>query len=112
MKKSTLENLRAYLNGNTNIDVATLREEVNAEYSRITAKSRANADLYDAAHDALMSSDKWDKPMTAKEIAEVCADELPEGFTASKIQYAFRALWSDEIEKHENGKNPLTYSKK
>jgi len=112
MKKNTLEMMKNYLNGDDTVDLSVLREEVNAEWERTTAKSRANADLYDAAHDALMGADEWNKPMTAAELAETFKDILPEGFTKSKIQYALRAKWADEIIKHENGKNPLTYERK
>lgn len=111
MKKNTLEALYNLVNGKGTV-TDELRNEVNAEWERTTAKSRANADLYATAHDALMASDAWVGEMTAKEIAEACADELPEGFSASKIQYAFRALWGDEIVKHDNGKNAMTYSRK
>ena len=112
MKKSTLEMMKNYLNGDDTVDLSTLRDEVNAEWERTTEKSRANADLYATAHDALMSADGWDKPMTVADLTEKFASVLPDGFTKSKMQYAFRALWSDEVEKHENGKSAYTYSRK
>lgn len=54
MKKSTLEMMKNYLNGDDTVDLSALRDEVNAEWERTTAKSRANTELYNAAHDALM----------------------------------------------------------
>ena len=112
MKKSTLEMMKNYLNGDNTVDLSALRDEVNAEWERTTAKSRANTDLYNAAHDALMACTEWDKPMTATELAETFADILPDGFTKSKVQYALLHYWTDEVEKHENGKNAYTYSRK
>ena len=111
MKKSVMEALHTYANTDPNFP-ADLRDEVNAEYDRTTAKSRANADLYAAAHDALFSADGWDTPMTAQELADTFANVLPEGFTKSKIQYALRVPWANEVDKHDNGKNPYTYMKK
>ena len=111
MKKSTLEAMRNYLNGDETVDLATLRDEVNEEYERVTAKSRANAKLYDAAHDVVMASAAWDKPMTVKELWEAVKDEMPEGFTASKMQYAFLNYWTTEVQRHDNGKDAYKYSR-
>ena len=111
MKKATMEALHTYANTDPNFP-SDLRDEINDEYDRTTAKSRANAELYAAAHDALFAADGWDTPMTSTELAETFADVLPDGFTKSKIQYALRALWDKEVEKHDNGKNPYTYTKK
>ena len=109
MKKSTLEMMKNYLNGDDTVDLSTLRDEVNAEWERTTAKSRANANLYDAAHDIAMGIFD-DTPKTASEVFD--AGDWPEGFTLSKLRYAIRETWSDELEKHENGKNPFTYTRK
>lgn len=109
MKKSTLEAIRNYLNGDDTVDLSVLRDEVNAEYERTTAKSRANATLYEAAHDVAMEIFN-DTPMNTSDAFD--AGEWPKGFTLSKLRYAVREIWSDELEKHENGKNPLTYTKK
>lgn len=111
MKKSTMEALYAVLNTGAAV-TDELRNEFNAEYERTAAKSRANAAMYDEAHDALMNAAEWDKPMTAAELAETFADVLPDGFTKSKVQYALLHYWTDEVEKHENGKNAYTYSRK
>jgi len=111
MKKSTLEALRNYLNGDDTVDLSTLRDEVNAEYERLTAKSRANAELYDTAHDVVMASTTWNTPMTVKELWEVVAADMPDGFTASKMQYAFLHYWTNEVQRHENGKDAYKYSR-
>ena len=111
MKKNTLEAIRNYLNGDTTIDIDALRKDIDEEYDRITAKSRANADIYAAAHDTIFNAPEWDKPMTVKEIYAAIETELPAGFSASKMQYGFLNYWATEVVKHDNGKNPYTYSK-
>lgn len=111
MKKSTMKALYAVLNSNATV-TDELRTEFNAEYERTTAKSRANAAMYAEAEQALMNTPKWDKPMTAKELAEVCAADLPEGFTASKVQYGLLNYWQGKVVKHDNGKNAYTYTRK
>lgn len=112
MKKSTLENLCNYLNGDNTVDVATLREEVTAEYDRVTAKSRANTALYNAAHDVVMACEAWAEPMTVKELWPLVETNMPEDFTPSKLQYAFREKWPQEVERHDNGKDAYKYSRR
>ena len=112
MKKSTLEAICNYLNGDNSVDLSVLREEINAEYDRLTAKARANASAYEVAHDVVFACTAWDKPMTVKEIFALVENDVPDGFTASKMQYAFLHYWADEIVKHDNGKNAFTYSVK
>lgn len=110
MKKSTLENLCNYLNGDTSVDVAALREDVNSEYDRLTAKARANKDAYAAAKDVAVSV-LSDTPMTAKEVF-AATDKWPDGFTSNKVQYGLNNYWTDVAVRHDNGKNPYTYTAK
>lgn len=112
MKNSTLVSLVNYLNSVSNLpaDVAVARDDLNAEYSKKEEKAQANREAYADAHDTVMNV-LSDKPLTVQEIFEACADELPEGFSRSKIQYAVRELWGKEVVKHDNGKNPYTYTK-
>lgn len=112
MKKSTLESIRNYLNGDDTVDLAILREEVNAEYDRLTAKSRENTALYNTAHDVVMACAEWDKPMMVKELWPLVEADMPDGFTPSKLQYAFREKWPNEVERHDNGKDAYKYSRR
>lgn len=112
MKKSTLESLYNYLNGNASIvDVETMRAEVNAEYERLTAKARANAELYSEAKDAIMDA-MSETPHTASELYEIAQANLPEDFTVAKVQYALLHYWEQDVVKHDNGKKPYTYTKR
>lgn len=111
MKKSTLESIRNYLNGDSTVDLSVLRDEVNAEWERTTAKSRANTELYDTAAPVVLNALSA-TPMTTKEIFAACETELPEGFTANKISYLLLHQLADEVVKHDNGKNANTYTRK
>ena len=111
MKKSTLETIRNYLNGDETIDLSVLRQEINDEWERTTAKSRANADLYATAM-PIVERVLDATPHTSKEIFALCESDLPDGFTANKVSYLMRNQLADKVEKHENGKNPLTYTRK
>lgn len=112
MKKSTLTALYNYLNGKASlVDVETLREEVNAEYDRLTAKAQANADLYATAKAAVMDV-LSSTPQTVAEIYAAAQADLPEDFTAAKVQYALLHYWEPDVVKHDNGKAPNTYTKR
>lgn len=111
MKKSTLESIRNYLNGDDSVDLTILKKEINDEWERTTAKSRANADLYATAM-PVVERVLDATPRTSKEIFALCANDLPDGFTANKVQYLILHQLAAKIEKHENGKNANTYTKK
>ena len=109
MKKNVFEMIVAMVNGQPVADMDTLRNEVNAEWNKMTEKKQANRDLYDTAHDILMNA-LTDKEQTAKELFE--NNEWPDGFKQGKLNYALRAMWADEINKIDNGKNANTYTRK
>ena len=111
MKKATLEAIRNYLNGDDTVDLSILRQEINDEWERTTAKSRANAELYTAAI-PIVEKTLSDTPMTARQIHAACYKELPDGFTANKVQYLLLHQLVDKVQKHDNGKNANTYTRK
>lgn len=110
MKKSTLEAIRNYLNGDETVDLSVVRDEVNAEYDRLNAKQEANRAAYKEA-ETITFGILSDKPMTAKEIF-AASNEWPEGFTVNKVGYALRNYWADKVAKHDNGKDAYTYTAK
>lgn len=98
MKKSTLQSLVSYLNGNAIDNLDEIREELNAELNRGAEKAQANRELYALAHDVAMSGlERSTNGVTAGELYEEIADELPEGFSKGKLQYALSRLWNDEL---------------
>ena len=110
MKKNTITALYTYfVKNDTTIDMASVVEDIRAEYERTAAKAQANRDIYDAAHDVLIAA-LTDTPQTSKEIFE--GNEWPEDFTQSKLNYALRALWMNEVNKIDNGKSAYTYTRK
>ena len=111
MKKNTIKSLVAYLNGADVPEIAEIKAELEAELAKGEAKAQANREAYAAAHDAVMSV-LFDAPMTVKEIVAACGDELPEGFSASKVQYGLLNYWADEVVKIENVKGANTYRRK
>ena len=111
MKKNTLMNIVALVNGQPVDNMDELRKEVNEEWNRLNAKQEKNRNAYEAARELafeLLS----DTPMTVKAIFAAGEDRWPEGFTAAKLQYAFLRYWADGIEKHDNGRSAYTYTRK
>lgn len=105
MKKNVFEMVVALVNGREVADMATLREEINAEYAKMQGKAQEKASIYDAAKpvvlDALRNATA---PMTVKEIFEACEADLPDEFSTNKINYALRNYWTDEVVKDTSGK--------
>lgn len=118
MKKNTMSNLNTIATSTAAIeaikalfpsmDVETTFAEVNAEWKKNQAKSEANAKTYAAAKEPVFEV-LDSTPKTVKEIFAAAVD-LPEGFTANKIQWALLNLWNDEVVAFDNGKNPKTYA--
>ena len=105
MKKTTLETIRTALTelGYTNENVLA---ELDAELNKGAAEKAARAAGYEAIHDLVVGS-LTDAPITCTELFESIEEELPEGMTRSKVQYALTHLWQDEIVKIEG--KPNTY---
>ena len=97
MKKTTLETIRTALTelGYTNENVLA---ELDAELNKGAAEKAARAAGYEAIHDLVVGS-LTDAPITCTELFESIEEELPEGMTRSKVQYALTHLWQDEIVK-------------
>ena len=102
MKKATLSTIYDALKG---IDFdAELLAEVEKELNRGEEQKAKNAELYDAAKPVVLGV-LSDTPATIGEISDEIADELPEGFTKGKVQYAITRLWADEVTKVEGKTN-------
>ena len=93
------------------IPLTEIRDEIEAELSKGAEKAQANRDLYASAHDIVMNGLRVaGQPVTIGELYDEIADELPEGFSKGKVQYAITRLWADEVVKTEGKVN--TYSVK
>lgn len=104
MKKSTMNAIVSYINDNTVTELFPIRDELVAELTKGEAKAQANRDLYAEAHDIVLGA-LSDTPVTITELYEEIANDLPEGFSKGKVQYAVTRLWSDEITKVEGKVN-------
>ena len=112
MKKNTITALYNYFVKNDDtIDLSTAVEDIRAEYEKSAAKATAKMDAYEQAKPIVFSA-ITDTALTVKDIFTACEDELPDGFTASKIQYGLLHYWADEVVKIDNGKAPFTYQVK
>lgn len=109
MKKSTMIAVRDYL---TSVDaLPEIVAEINAELNKGAEKAQANRDMYAEAHDVVMNCIRSaNAPVSVAEVYEAIADELPDGFSKGKVQYAMTRMWIDELVKHEGKTN--TYSMK
>ena len=82
--------------------------ELNAEVNRgAEAKAQKWAE-YDAVKPVVLDA-LSDTPVTIAELYDAVRDELPDGFTRGKLQYAVTKLWVDEIVKIDG--KPNTYKK-
>ena len=109
MKKNTLTALYNYfVKSDDTIDLTAVVEDIRAEYEKSAAKVSAKMDAYEQAKPIVLSAIA-DTALTVKDIFAVCENDLPDGFTAHKIQYALLNYWCDEVVKIDNGKAPFTY---
>ena len=109
MKKVSLQSLVSYLTETGALP--EIRDEIVAELNKGAEKAQANRDLYASAHDVVMNGLRMaSSPVTIGELYESIKDELPEGFSKGKMQYAITRLWADEVEKTEGKVN--TYALK
>ena len=106
MKKNTMTALyTALTSGILPENAAEIAAEIKSELDKNAAKAQKNREIYDAARPVCLRvlADQT-VPVGAKELfAEIPADELPEGFTASKLTYALNNYWTDAVVKTEEG---------
>lgn len=96
MKKSTMMSLVSYLNGETITNIDEIKQELEEELSRNAEKAQANRDLYAVAHDVVIAGLKiCGCAVTASDLYAEIADDLPDGFTKGKLQYALSRMWDD-----------------
>jgi len=106
MKKSTMKSLVNYIDTNAIAELADVRAEIVAELAKDEAKAQANRNLYAEAHDVVIEAmSHLTAPAPVSEIYEEVAENLPEGFSKGKVQYAITRLWTDEIVKVEGKVN-------
>ena len=106
MKKASLRALVDYIVDNDVNELSEIKDEIVAELAKNEAKAQENRDLYASAHDVVMNGLRMaTEPVTIGELYAEIADELPDGFSKGKVQYAITRLWADEVVKTEGKVN-------
>jgi hypothetical protein len=107
MKKLSLVAIKNALVGFGYADEDILAE-LDKEITKGDAQKAKNAEAYEAIHDIVMGALSA-VPVTVAELWEAIEENVPEGITKGKVQYALTHLWQDEIVKIEG--KPNTYRK-
>ena len=97
MKKLSLVAIKNALVGYGYADVEIL-SELDKEINKGAEAKAKNAEAYEALHDVVMSALST-VPVSVTGLWESIKDEVPEGVTKGKVQYALTHLWQDEIVK-------------
>ena len=99
MKKSSLQSLVSYLNGEAVENIAEIKAEIEAELAKGKAKADANREVYAEIHDKVIEVlSGMTTPVTAQDIA----DET--GIARGKIVYGLKNYWVDEVVVDTTGK--------
>lgn len=107
MTKAIMNSILSVISTIDTAEADAIRTAITAELSKGEAKAQANRDLYASAKEVIFKA-LSSTPATIAEIYEEVKDELPEGFTKSKVQYAITRLWADEVTKVEGKTNGYT----
>ena len=108
MKKVSLQSLVSFIDSiDAPQDIKEIRDEIANELAKGAEKAQANRDLYAQAHNVVIGA-LSDTPATIGEIYAEVENDLPEGFSKGKVQYAITRLWADEVVKHEGKVNTYT----
>ena len=108
MKKVSLQSLVSFIDSiDAPQDIKEIRDEIANELAKGAEKAQANRDLYAQAHDVVIGALSA-TPVTIGELFTEVENDLPEGFSKGKVQYAITRLWADEVVKHEGKVNTYT----
>lgn len=106
MKKTTMTAIVNYINDNAIEALYEARDELTAELNRGAEEKAKSAEQYEAVKAIVMSElATTNKPVTISELYDAVANNLPEGFTKGKLQYAMTRLWKDELVRTEGKVN-------
>ena len=107
MKKNSLVAIKTALT-NFGFEDEEILAELTAEINKGEEQKAKNAAVYASFHDIVMDT-LSNTPVTLAELWESIKDEVPEGVTKGKVQYAITRLWKDEVKKIDG--NPNEYVK-
>ena len=105
MKKATMEALVRYLNGESVTNIDEIKEELETELRKNAEKAATNRKAYDAAR-GIFKAALTNKGQTIADIWEKTKTEMQAiGMTKSKIQFAVREYWAEDVIKDEGKVN-------
>ena len=103
MRKVTFETIYTALT-NFGFDNQEVMDELMKEINKGADAKAKNAEAYEALHDVIVGNLNG-APCTVAELWDVIKEDVPEGTTKGKVQYALTHLWQDEIVKVEGKPN-------
>ena len=106
MKKATMNTILTALTAIDPEKYANEIAELTTELSKGQAQKDKNAEAYESIHSLIVDA-LSDTPVTCGELWESIEENVPDGITKGKVQYALTHLWQDEIVKIEG--KPNTY---
>ena len=109
MKKTTMNTIAAYIKNVP--ELANEYAELAAEIQKDIEKAEANRTMYDTAKDVVLAALN-DQLVTASELWAKVENDVPEGFTKNKMNYALIHYWDNEVIKVQEGRNPNQYRRK
>lgn len=102
MKNTTIVALYNYLTANAIPELSEAYEDLTNEVNKVNERKTKAREIYDDAKPIVFAFlKKCANPMTNAEIYHACEKQLPEGFTSSKLSYALRNYWVNEVIAHE-----------
>ena len=104
MTKALMNSILSVVSTIDTPEAEEIRVAITAELAKGAEKAQANRDLYASVKPVVMGA-LSETPVTISELYEEIKDNLPEGFTKSKVQYAITRLWADEVTKVEGKTN-------
>ena len=108
MKNSTLTTIYTVLT-NSNYDNTEVMQELYNEIHKGDKAKAEKAMVYEDAKPIVFGVfEQTDQPLTVAEIWESIAEEVPDGFTKSKLSYALTHNWADEVVKVVGKTNAYT----
>ena len=108
MKKASMEALVNYIDLHSLTELFNIKDELTAELNRGAEKAKANRELYESVRELVLDVIPQNTPVTVAEIYEAIENQLPEGFTKAKVQYALGHYWEADVVKHEGKVNSYT----
>ena len=105
MKNSTMNTIYSALSNSTFDNKEEVMQELYNELHRNDRVKEQKANTYAQAWEVVEKTINDLGAPTLSEIWDCCREELPEGFTKSKVSYGLTNYWKDKVDKIEGKVN-------